>query len=270
MKKLFLLSALFVYSSFNFCPTPLTHHYFAFLFLSRMSYTEEESRAFLAGNQLPDIRYLVDPQTNEPLFPREQTHPKVASLEEVINCTNPYRAGLLFHSYIDVLRLPVVDEQFGDGKWRIALDKYGARVDGAINSPSRKGVPRNFNAFLKFAEEEVLSQYLPSAMKKLYENVYKNVTSETYAKQLGLTISQDIVKLWHERIMYFLTHRPREVLIDKPEILKGHDPELLQNWGPIVAPFSRDPAARDYVSRFGAVFMSQLSESLRKIRTEEE
>lgn len=257
MKKLLLLSALLLISSFNFCPSPLTHHHFALLYLRYKALSDEERREFLVGTQLPDIRFLAN-------LTREQTHPTVSGLAEVTGCSSPYIAGKLLHSYVDDHRLPVVDEQFGYDQWRVA-QKYSVVVDGHINGPSKAEVPWNFDAFLKFVEEEILSrQYEASSVGALYKDIYNDVDSDTYSKEFGLSISQEITTQWHERVLFFLTHRPSEILFTKAETFKGLPPDLLRNWGPKVVPFSKDPAAQGYVDRFVAVFDSRFSEGLLK------
>jgi|GEM_PF-5667523 hypothetical protein len=286
MKKLLgFVLVLTIPLTLSFCPSPLTHHHFALLFLRYASLNEEQRRAFLVGTQFPDIRFIAG---GELLKNRLLTHPAVNSLNEITGQQSPYIAGKLLHSYVDDKRVygddmngspayddkrvagvdynpAVVDEKFGDGKWRIMAEKYNIMVSGRVNPPSKKGVLWEFDAFLKFVEEEVLAhQYDTAAVGLLYKNIYQEVDQDTYKKEFACDVTQGKVDEWHERVVKFVTTTPNNWLNKEPEIFKGTPLEQLKNWGKAIGPVSADPVAQDYVDRFVAVFDSAFSMRLLK------
>lgn len=70
---------------------PLTHAYLAHYWPSG------DPEAFLVGTLFPDIRYLG-------VIEREETHFTQVSISDVAEESDPFTAGMLFHSYVDLVR----------------------------------------------------------------------------------------------------------------------------------------------------------------------
>lgn len=56
-----------------------------------------DAQAFLVGTMLPDIRYWAH-------MPREYTHKKTVSINDVLREPDAFKAGILFHSLVDNVR----------------------------------------------------------------------------------------------------------------------------------------------------------------------
>ncbi len=84
---------------------PVTHAYFTKkLFEQYPKYSYEEQQAFMLGTLFPDIRHMVETA-------REETHYENVTLDEVLNESSPFIAGMKFHSYVDEQREAFVIEQ---------------------------------------------------------------------------------------------------------------------------------------------------------------
>ena len=75
---------------------PVMHIYCAelFFFYCRPHYTEKQKEAFIRGTLFPDIRYIAG-------LPRSSTHTKKVALNHVCAEHDPFKAGMLFHAYVD-------------------------------------------------------------------------------------------------------------------------------------------------------------------------
>ena len=84
---------------------PITHAFLAELFFKQFpKYDSEEQKAFRLGTLFPDVRYLGT-------IPREETHFPEMTLEEVLEETNPFLAGMKFHSYVRKERVETVSKR---------------------------------------------------------------------------------------------------------------------------------------------------------------
>ena len=71
---------------------PVTHVYFTKMYFKYYpKYSAEEQKLFLIGTVFPDIRYMGD-------CDRGDTHWDTISLKEVLEETDPFIAGMKFHS----------------------------------------------------------------------------------------------------------------------------------------------------------------------------
>ena len=75
---------------------PITHIVIAKELLDTQPDTFSK-RDFFIGTSFPDIRYLK-------VIERDKTHNPKTTLSEVLNTTNSFRSGLLFHSLVDEVR----------------------------------------------------------------------------------------------------------------------------------------------------------------------
>jgi hypothetical protein len=75
-------------------PAEVTHIIFADHFLKK--YPKFERADFLVGTLFPDIRYLG-------VIAREETHPEVTNIDQVLGAYNSFDAGWKFHSYLDYI-----------------------------------------------------------------------------------------------------------------------------------------------------------------------
>lgn len=60
-------------------------------------FSKFEKGSFYAGNIFPDIRYLK-------VISREVTHPKISSVRDILAQNDPFKAGMLLHGLVDLVR----------------------------------------------------------------------------------------------------------------------------------------------------------------------
>lgn len=93
-------------------PSPTAHVYYGQEFLAR--HLSHDPGAFLRGTVFPDIRYVVR-------IERSLTHLMGVSLNDVLTGVDPWRAGMLFHCWLD--------EAWADYFAQWGLDRYDHAYD---------------------------------------------------------------------------------------------------------------------------------------------
>lgn len=136
MKRLVLFAMLCFLSLVIQGAGPIVHAFTAELFLKyiKSHYTQAQRDAFMRGALFPDIRYIAH-------LPREKTHPKKVTLDQVASESNPFKAGVLFHAYVDEQRSIIVH--------RHKIHEHLTDV------PSKKSL------FLKMLEDDLCYDKLP-------------------------------------------------------------------------------------------------------------
>ncbi|MCB1115080.1 MAG: hypothetical protein KDK71_01315 [Chlamydiia bacterium] len=193
---------------------PMTHLYLAEEFCNALRYGEEETKQFLIGTSLPDIRYLTH-------CPRENTHFPVTSLKEVIECPSPFLAGMKFHAWVDEEREAFV---LASGIYKkIALYTNVKR-----------------ETFLKFLEEEIID-YDGRKWGDLFGAPIKE--EETYAHY------EQIAK-WHFFVWGSMQARPSWLLWGASWIRReifGISNQIVYLWSYHFATLAKEPEFRGYV-----------------------
>lgn len=75
---------------------PITHIVLAINFLSLVP-DKFDKKEFVLGTSFPDIRYLN-------VITRDKTHFKDPTLEKILKEKDSFKAGMMFHNYVDVVR----------------------------------------------------------------------------------------------------------------------------------------------------------------------
>jgi hypothetical protein len=141
---------------------PIAHVFLAIQFLAgplQNMFNEEE---FIVGTSFPDIRYLK-------VIGREETHFKDVSLQDIKKETNSFKAGMLFHSFVDEKR-----------------EEYIVRNHFYEKVPNFRFTSQS----LKFAEDQILMDYFD--IKK-----YQSYFNKIYPEERFYKISDENLRSWH-------------------------------------------------------------------------
>lgn len=156
---------------------PVTHVYLTKRFFKAFpKYTKSEQNAFMVGTLFPDIRYLGEAS-------RETTHFHGLSLHDVLSETDPFMAGVKFHSYVDEVREALL-------------------VEAKLYDKVREKVPLHTATFIKIAEDEILYQesYLSDVLVALIT---------MYPQEREFNISDETLSKWHKVLTHYMVASPR-------------------------------------------------------------
>ena len=144
-------------------PSPTAHIYYGQAFLAR--HLNHDPGAFLRGTVFPDIRFVVR-------LERSRTHLLGVSLNDVRAELDPWRAGMLFHCWLD--------EAWADyfGQW--GLDRYDHAYD------------HKFRA-LKLMEDDQLQRLLKDGEVEKLAGALGGVD----VRALDIGVTADEVQRWN-------------------------------------------------------------------------
>lgn len=175
---------------------PVTHIVLA-LHILHLLPTHIDIPTFIVGTSFPDIRYLAG-------LSREATHIEQVSWDDVCNEPCSFRAGMLFHNLVDIIRL----EQFeGDFYDRMSPDLYSATYRYL------------FPIILKTAEDAWLYRKV---------NNWQTISSYfdcIYQEELDFEVDSIIIRDWHERIQKYILQEP-----DADSIAQFVLPNIINNY----------------------------------------
>lgn len=171
---------------------PVSHLYYAQYWLKAQNseISGHEKSLFLKGTLFPDIRYLG-------VIHRSNTHKKHVTLKQVQKLlkTDPFLAGMLFHSYLDEERAKFVQT------YKI--------------SRHLRTIPKNIrDTFLKFLEDELLTPHT-----KTIDILFDLNTVDP--RELTFGVEPHDVKRWHRYLQMYLAQSPEKslsaaTLLNKP------------------------------------------------------
>ncbi|MFQ5730066.1 MAG: hypothetical protein ACE5GN_06870, partial [Waddliaceae bacterium] len=199
---------------------PITHAFLTELFFKQFpKYDSEEQKAFRLGTLFPDVRYLGT-------ISREETHFPEMSLEEVVEETNPFLAGMKFHSYVDIAREDFI-------------------VSGGYYKLISHLPIEHLDFFLKLIEDEIL---FSSLEKKAWKQCLKKVVPE----ELLWNVEEKTVKKWHAILDYFFSYFPSTLAHYAYLNGKGYQDfssEEVKHWDQNVKPMAHDEKVNHYLAK---------------------
>jgi len=141
---------------------PITHIFLATLMLAGPLKDLFDEKEFILGTSFPDIRYLK-------VVARTDTHFTNVSLQDILQEKNSFKAGMLFHSFVDEQREAwVIKNNFYQ---KIPNFKFSAQA-------------------LKFAEDEILkSQFDITKYQAYFDDILP--IEKTY------DINETHIRTWH-------------------------------------------------------------------------
>ena len=131
-------------------------------------------KEFIVGTSFPDIRYLAH-------LDRKLTHIEPVSWHDIINEKSSFKAGMLFHNFLDIIRMLYFEPCF--------YDRY---------FQSHTAIYRNlFPMVMKIAEDVVLYDKINnwSEIMTYFET--------TYPSEKLLCCEETIINKWHNLIINY-------------------------------------------------------------------
>lgn len=174
---------------------PIAHIFLAVQMLSG-PFKHFNEKEFIVGTSFPDIRYLK-------VVKRTETHFKNITLEDILQEKNSFKAGMLFHSFVDEQR-----------------EKFIARHKLYDELPKFKFISQS----LKLAEDKIIKDQFNIAQ-------YHSYFSEILVYEKAFEINDIYVQTWHDFLQkYFKGDYSHKELIMKYYDLYEPDSWLIKRW----------------------------------------
>ena len=202
---------------------PITHVYITRLYFKQFpKYNHEEQKAFYIGTLFPDIRYFGKCERNE-------THFDSVTLKEVLEETNPFIAGMKFHSYVDIVREELVVKE---------------------NVYDRFKKDPHFHTHLKAIEDEILSEL------GQYADI-SYMMGDILPDELNTGVSDAVIRKWHQALAFLFIASPSKALQVAALSGKGFidiSPEEIQEWSKTLKKESQEEEMQLWVKKLIAHF----------------
>lgn len=248
IKKVGLLIVLLIAGN-SHSAAPATHVFFAELYfkICKPHYTEKEKAAFIRGTLFPDIRYLAN-------IPREKTHAEDVSLKKIVGMKSPYRAGKLFHSFVDNQRAQVVKRE--------KIDKL-LHVEGMGKKTIAALLPKNLQAtFIKVVEDEL-------CFKKIDNEMVRRALVNFDPEEKNEGIPYATLREWHGYLRNYFKQSPVTLLKESPNKLLAQSaqkkakqftmsPMMVTMAAPSVEQFAKNKKMKGYFSILTNEFQKKL------------
>lgn len=208
--------------------TPITHIVLAKELLDTQpnSFSKKD---FLIGTSFPDIRHLG-------VIERDKTHNPEVTLNEVLNTTNSFQSGLLFHSLVDEVREKFIQDN----------DIYSL-------------VPKSKYIILalKLVEDEILFHRIDN-WREITE--YMNVVLD---EEMVFQIEKDNLKRWHTLLRDYFSRKPTKDTRERFFMAIGFNKETIEEIEKIVSLVKKNEKAMEILknvySDFNSLLKSQSS-----------
>lgn len=217
MNKLLLSLVVLFFSTLD-AAFPITHVQLTRMYFKQFpKYNQEEQKIFIIGTLFPDIRYFGKCERNE-------THYDAVSLKDVLEETNPFIAGMKFHSYVDIEREALV-----------VKENIYAHLK---NDP-------HFHTHLKAIEDEILSE----------QNEYSDISclmGDILPEELDSGISEATIRKWHQALAFLFMASPSKALQVAALSGKGFidlTPEEIQEWSKTLKKEAQEEAMQLWVKK---------------------
>lgn len=149
---------------------PIAHIYLAIQMLAGPLINLFNEKEFVVGTSFPDIRYLK-------VIQRNQTHYKNVTLDQIKNEKDSFKAGMLFHSFVDEKR-----ERF---VYKKKIYEKVPKFDYIMHA-------------LKFAEDQILLSIFDSKQ-------YVSFFDEIIVQEKEYKIDEKDLRYWHNFLQdYFI------------------------------------------------------------------
>ncbi|MCL4361787.1 hypothetical protein M1446_05530 [Candidatus Dependentiae bacterium] len=158
---------------------PIMHVVFALKIFLLLPPTVDK-KEFIVGTSFPDIRYYAN-------LSRESTHIEPASWNDIVNEPSSFRAGMLFHNLLDILRMENFEINFFN---RYALSQYTPLYI------------RLFPLIMKFAEDVVLYDKIERWQEII------NYFDVIFEEEKKLCNDENIIESWHKILQNYFKQKP--------------------------------------------------------------
>lgn len=187
----------------------------------RPNYTQAQRDEFIRGTLFPDIRYIAR-------IPRSKTHQKNVTLDQVKKAPSPFKAGMLFHAYVDEQREIIAQDQ----KIYEHLSDIPAQ---------KKGL------FLKVVEDELCYHSLQDIPKLRHAFLVYDTEEGAY----GISFLRRMA--WHRILRGYLKKSPLTLLEQKIASKSGYftiSYESIAQALPLLKKYKEDAQVKRYVAHF--------------------
>lgn len=154
---------------------PITHIVLALKILFLLPSTIDKG-AFIVGTSFPDIRYKA-------CLDREKTRIEPVSWSDVLICPSSFRAGMLFHNMVDMIR----EEHFEPNFYGSCFSERYHRLHGNL---------------LKMAEDVILYNHIQEW------NEIINYFDIIYDEELVFYSNKELIKEWHVLLQNYFRKKP--------------------------------------------------------------
>lgn len=175
----------------------------------------EVLQGIIIGSEFPDIRYITE-------LSRDETHPIVLDIQEVIQSATPFEIGVKLHSWLDFIREDFIDQIIYD-----AISLYDNEHSATL---------------LKFVEEEILADFYDGRKWSFF---FDKILPE----ELIFAKEEAAIK-WHSLIQWTMSFRPSWLLwaqsYRSPAF--GLSTETLYDWSYLIQELKQQQTFQDYLN----------------------
>jgi hypothetical protein len=233
-RQFFILTACGVIMFNAFSAGPFMHIYLAQEWLkTRKSYNNYESQLFLLGTLFPDIRYLGN-------IERSKTHEYPVTLDMIRDCKDAFKAGALFHAFVDEVREDFVE--------------HNCMYNMLKDAPES-----NKTTLLKLIEDEIVYDRINSSdIIKLLQTV----AGEERAYAQNLNIKDSDLEIWHRYLISFFKagsiKTVKGLCIERKSYL-GVTVDTLEAWNGLLPLLVQDSGLRGKVQEMINLFITKFN-----------
>jgi len=168
--------------------SPAMHILFALKILTLLGPTVNKQE-FILGTSFPDSRHILH-------LERGETHIEPVSWQDVVNEPSAFRAGMLFHNLLDILRIQHLEPEL------CSLPTL---------EPNRNEL--FCSLIIKFAEDALIYELVPNWDEIIL--YFDDISSEEQSR----TDDMVGIRRWHELLQNYFRQRPNAATID--QLLQG-------------------------------------------------
>jgi hypothetical protein len=214
---------------------PVMHIYCAELFFyhCRPHYTEKQQEAFIRGTLFPDIRYIAG-------LPRSSTHLKKVTLDHICAESDPFKAGMLFHAYVDDQR---------------AHRAWGAKMHRLVQYQNQKN-----SHLLKLIEDELCYHMIniPRTQRAL---------SNFYSSELQPGVRCYHALLYQSNLSDYFSQSPLQLFKTRAQTKRGYlllSLNTVQDWATLIDNYQKNDRVILYVQALLSEFKQLISTYVQK------
>lgn len=194
---------------------PITHIVISERLLEKFILKTPVVKDFILGTSFPDIRYLAK-------IEREKTHFKVENIDD-IDKVNSFKAGLQFHSYVDIF-----------------TNKYIREKNVFSFCPESPFT----HTIIKFLEDKYF--YDRSNNWNKYIDYFKDVTSD----ELSIGVDRENISKWHTALVSYLSEEPTDESAIRYGSVIGFSQELISKLLIDLEAVSKIKEVNEYIEDF--------------------
>ena len=164
---------------------PIMHILLAFNIFSLLP-DHFNKQDFMLGTMFPDIRYMANLQ-------RAQTHIEPVCWNDVINCKSAFKAGMLFHNIVDIIRINIIEHPVYEDL-KINMEPQNISLNRV----------RLIMLIRKLAEDNIIYNLLSKEQRHTIHETFNHICTE----ELQLCPNREVIIKWHKIIQDYCERPP--------------------------------------------------------------